>query len=496
MEGKKVMALAPYSEHTAGDAAGQTGTPLLRRLIWAGVAATLALSGAALAQDAPADNADLDGGELAEDAPERVFGGSPVRIADYPWQVGLVRAGSPPSNGLICGGSLIADRYVLTAAHCVVLAGMRIEPENMVVYYGSADLNGDGRTTAINRIFVHEGYLSHELGVDDIAILELAQPIDAPTVQLATPQSEPLLLENADRAVVTGWGRADRRQPGLFGRVIGSAANGAPNHPGSTGASTFTGTQQQNPIYLPTQLLAAAVPVVSNAECARDHGAASFPNTVVCAGDPATHRDSCNGDSGGPLQIRDDNGIYTQVGVVSWGTNDDSGACGINYGVYTRVSAYTDWIDAITNNQVRYNDNDHRVNIGPPNFEVVDLLTDFQPDPMQWEAVAGGGELAEFVRADCFGFIDMVPDFTVNFQAGQWPLYFSVASPADTTIVVLSPSGEVYCNDDWNPDVNFNAAVEFARPESGTYHVWLGTFEPVEGDFPPATFTISEIAPF
>ena len=70
-------------------------------------------------------------------------------------------------------------------------------------------------------------------------------------------------------------------------------------------------------------------------------------DNMICAGTESGARDACNGDSGGPLFVQQDDGL-TQVGIVSWGDGplDAEVACGHKnaYGVYTRVSHYSDWI--------------------------------------------------------------------------------------------------------------------------------------------------------
>ena len=105
-------------------------------------------------------------------------------------------------------------------------------------------------------------------------------------------------------AVVTGWGRLN-----------------------STGPKSDT-------------LQEVRVNTVTNSECARSHGDHRISENMICAG--ATGRDSCEGDSGGPLAVLGQDGSYRQIGVVSWGR----GCAKPGYpGVYTRVSSLLGWID-------------------------------------------------------------------------------------------------------------------------------------------------------
>ena len=68
---------------------------------------------------------------------------------------------------------------------------------------------------------------------------------------------------------------------------------------------------------------------------------------MICAGETSGERDACNGDSGGPLFVKNGDDV-TQVGIVSWGEGpmDEGAACGHAnaYGVYTRLGNYKDWI--------------------------------------------------------------------------------------------------------------------------------------------------------
>ena len=112
------------------------------------------------------------------------------------------------------------------------------------------------------------------------------------------------------------------------------------------GWGTYTETPKNgNPEdYLPDYLQHAAVPVMSNAQCkATTHNKSHIRGHMLCAGYKDRGIDACQGDSGGPLAcyISD---RWTLVGVVSWGAG-----CGEanTPGVYSRVSKFLDWIDAV-----------------------------------------------------------------------------------------------------------------------------------------------------
>ncbi len=91
----------------------------------------------------------------------------------------------------------------------------------------------------------------------------------------------------------------------------------------------------------PNKLQKVNVPIVSNQVCNEPNAYnGQITPTELCAGYAQGKKDSCQGDSGGPLVVKD-NGDYYQAGIVSWG---DGCAQPNKYGVYTRVSAFNEWI--------------------------------------------------------------------------------------------------------------------------------------------------------
>jgi trypsin len=194
-----------------------------------------------------------------------------------------------------CGGSLIADGLILTAAHCVTSLQKPI-----VVRLGQNDLLSEKVPLAVETITVHERYNSNSIKFD-LALLKLKSSDDsvAKSVRLADDQT---IVKNL--------------------RVLG-----------------FGNTSRDNDDY-PEYLQSVGVDEIPYFECQLLGGSYSeVGSDQICAGDIKDGlRDSCYGDSGGPLINR--SGVL--VGIVSWGMG-----CGVKGkpGVYTRVSQYRDWIE-------------------------------------------------------------------------------------------------------------------------------------------------------
>src|SRR5277367_6001428 len=266
---------------------------------------------------------------------ERIVGGDPTSQSEWPWQNALYFRGPDGHQYFDCGGSLIAPNWVLTAAHC--FAGTR-KPEDWTVVTNIAKISADGIPEGslqrkVARVVVHEQY-DTETHANDIALLQLAEPLPITTISLQLIGDK--TIEGAVSSVsVVGWGRT---------RWLQQKKDAQGNSVWIDGMTQ----QQVNPSnFQSPELRKASIPLVDVEKCAKmEQGIKGVlvDARVLCAGLPEGGRDSCQGDSGGPLMSQIDSDHWRQIGVVSVGIH-----CGEVKlpGVYTRVSAFGDWIRGV-----------------------------------------------------------------------------------------------------------------------------------------------------
>jgi prostatin (serine protease 8) len=264
---------------------------------------------------------------------EFIVGGSPAAEGAWPWQVRLLDRMDNQTG--FCGGSLISDQWVLTAAHCVVMDDGPIE--SVVVGYGST-LQSQLKLVPSALIIVHPDYMTEHHA--DLALIKLAEPLtDAEWIPIADAATEQKLVTPGATLVVTGWGALwdfAGFEEALYSR---GRENTVDTHK----------LLSANALVSPEQLHQVEIEMISNEECAAAYQAYSeaiqdnlaIADTEICAGSPAGAKDSCYGDSGGPLVVADENGKYVQVGVVSWGSQ-----CGnpVLPGVYNKLSRFAPWV--------------------------------------------------------------------------------------------------------------------------------------------------------
>jgi secreted trypsin-like serine protease len=266
---------------------------------------------------------------------DRIIGGEIVaNVKAWPWQVALYHNDSSSgSKAFICGGSVIAGRWVLTAAHCVAGGS----PGDYAVVEGTLQIDfvlddppgSNGRRLAVKQIIAHEQY-NLERKENDIALLELAAPAQSTPVPYARP-AMPALEAAGKHAYVTGWGQLRETKKDALGRPVDAKTN-----------QPVTAANMKD--YLDSKLRQLEIPLVGTQSCrdAYKNQAGVVDARTLCAGVPEGGKDSCQGDSGGPLVSRDENTSgLVQIGVVSWGAGCANAG---SPGVYTRISAFEGWL--------------------------------------------------------------------------------------------------------------------------------------------------------
>lgn len=225
----------------------------------------------------------------------RIVGGKVAANSVHKFQVGLLTKNIADNfNAQFCGGTLIKNNFIVTAAHC----SDSVTPRQVQVLTGTQDLDGTGVRRNVVAIHIHPNWDPNTFD-NDVAVWELATSTSGiPFASLAT--ADPA---TGTKLRVTGWG-----------------------------ALTEGGS-------FPTNLRMVDVPLVSRKNCNDANSySGDITNTMICAGLDAGGKDSCQGDSGGPLTGDLGNGYKVLTGIVSWGT----GCARPDLpGVYTRVTSPT-----------------------------------------------------------------------------------------------------------------------------------------------------------
>ncbi|KAK5891812.1 hypothetical protein CesoFtcFv8_012250 [Champsocephalus esox] len=244
---------------------------------------------------------------------QRIIGGAEAPADTIPWQV-LLKSGG---RG---GGMVIADRWIMTAAHNLMPKGEPVKSDTVEIFTGLTHITHMlGPPVLAASIHIHPEYNnSNKLNYNhDIALIKTQDPITFSSSVM------PICLPAGDATYTVG-------ESGL---VSGFGVTNTDTH--------FR--------ILLNRLKYAQIPMVGQPECNRfitleqstNPKVPGLTDNMFCAGVPEGGKDSCQGDSGGPYATWKDQRFWA-AGIVSWGVE-----CGKKgtYGVYTRVANYIDWIN-------------------------------------------------------------------------------------------------------------------------------------------------------
>eukprot|EP00079_Xenopus_tropicalis_P015824 XP_004913946.1 PREDICTED: transmembrane protease serine 6 isoform X1 [Xenopus tropicalis] len=236
----------------------------------------------------------------------RLVGGTQAQEGEWPWQASLQVRGEH-----ICGGTLVADQWILTAAHCFTPESYA-SPEVWTVYLGKVRLSRSTQKELafkVIRLVIHPFYDedSHDYDVA-LVLLDHLVPLTSPHVQPICLPSSTHHFPTGSSCWVTGWGSVKENGP------------------------TSDVLQKVD-----IQLVAQDI-------CTELYRYQISPR-MLCAGYRDGSKDACQGDSGSPLVCKTASGRWFQAGLVSWGAG-----CGIPryFGVYSRITRLVQWIESIT----------------------------------------------------------------------------------------------------------------------------------------------------
>lgn len=239
-----------------------------------------------------------------------IVGGTPTSIAAYPWLAYIAYRGAVEEFS--CGGTVVAPRLVLTAAHCVLSGTGKIAlASNFAVLAGTGDLReaSPERVSRVSQVLVFPSYDPSRL-LNDAALLVLAAPVSAPALPLATP-AEAAVSAPGVPIQVAGWGLTDVTPPRS-----------------------------------PAVLRAAQSLVQTPASCQRRLRrmlAGYSPASQICVRSQSG-AGVCDGDSGGPGIARRPDGTPVQIGIVSLKTSLDCDPRTPQ--ILARVDVVSSWVDA------------------------------------------------------------------------------------------------------------------------------------------------------
>jgi len=245
---------------------------------------------------------------IKPDTSTNIVGGKDAIPYSWPWHVGLYIK----STGIaFCGGTLISNQWVLTAASCLI---NQVSEIRLGLYNQAKRDEAGEKILEIAETHIHPNYKKTAWGYN-FALLKLSNPVqftDHISPICLPSQDEELPIADTD-LFVTGWGLTNGSAPSSYSQTL----------------------KQVN------------VPVVSNADCKSAMPNPTFEESnMFCAGPKQVGKGFCSYDGGSPAVVKGNDGKWKQVGVVSWRFIDVSPACvpPRKYQVYAKISAAMDFI--------------------------------------------------------------------------------------------------------------------------------------------------------
>ncbi|XP_037809764.1 collagenase-like [Lucilia sericata] len=234
-----------------------------------------------------------------------IVNGKLAEEGEFPWHVLLI-LNETETMFKICGGSIISNKWVLTAAHCIY------NIDKLFLGFGTIALHNSPINMTSTKFFIHPDFTKNFID-NDIGLVELPTPLDF------TPNIQPInLVSTADisndfvgaKAIISGFG------------------------------------QLKNKVYEYSSWLQwTTVEIISNTICAELFNEPIDNNFLCGRGWEGAQSGPCDGDSGGALVTMSESNKLIQIGVLSFSKEDN---CSIYPAGYSRVTSYLGWIHDVT----------------------------------------------------------------------------------------------------------------------------------------------------